>query len=80
MNKISQKMIEIAKQLSSEGLNERAEQFLVVAEDLEQEIKTSQKPELKLKKLAQEETTPIDKDELKQIFNKPLTQYKKYKE
>lgn len=80
MNKISQKMIEIAKQLSSEGLTERAEQFIVVAEDLEQEIKTSQKPELKLKKLAQKEIVPIDKNELKQIFNKPLTQYKKYKD
>jgi len=80
MNKISQKMIEISEKLLSKGLNDRSEQFYILAEKIEDEIKISNMQKLSKIKIHKTNTPNIDKEKIKEIFNKQLTPYHKYKE
>ena len=125
MNRISQKMIEIAEKLSKDGLKERAEQFIILAEDLEYENKMqkisnnktievssvnisemihsmsmdtleNKLEEIRERKKIRPNDAALEKTEekivneinsrqasinsVKNIFNKPLTPYNKYKE
>jgi hypothetical protein len=81
MYKISKKMKKIAKKLSDNGHYNRAEQFMILAENLEKEIKMEKISNINIiPKIAPQKKYHINEDELKEIFNKPLTPYQKYKE
>ena len=87
MNKISQKMIEIAEKLSSEGLEDRAEQFVILAEDLENENKMNKMASSinidELKRRRKEPEYIISNNlskKLKIVLNRKLTPYNKYKD
>ena len=82
MNKISQSIIQIAQKLSNDGLTTRASQFKQLADDLQQELNMTKTASSNLKNITitKQETEKIDVNQLKQLFNKPLTDYRKYKE
>ena len=81
MNKISQKMVEIARKLSAEGLKDRAEQFVILAEDLEQEHKMKKISGISsIPKIKKQEKVEINENQLKNLLNRKLTPYNKFKE
>lgn len=80
MNKISQKMIEIAEKLNKKGLSNRAEQFYILAENIEDEILSSNIPKINSFNINAKNNNKIEENKIFEIFsNKILTPYLKYK-
>ena len=81
MNKISQKMKNIAAKLANNGFKNRAEQFIIVAENIEEEYKMKKMSCVRdMPTIKPQEKTIINTDLLKKALNKNLTSYHKYKE
>jgi len=81
MNKISQKMKTIATKLSANGFKDRAEQFMILADNIEEEFKMQKMSSVReLPPITSPEPVHIDQDALKQVLKGRLTPYLKYKE